>query len=150
MSETKQRRPATFRLDDANVVWIDAEDSGKAARGTIRITPEADPALLPVPIEAPVVPRKAFGWGTLFWTGIAGMVLLGLGLGVTQLIEELFARSESLGVIGVAFSLAAALALIVITARETAALLRLAAIEKLHARAASVLVSDDHAESRAI
>jgi putative membrane protein len=151
MSEpTKQRRPATFRLDDANVVVIDADDAGKAVRGNIRITPEADPAQLPVPIEAPAIPRKAFGWGTLFWTGIAGMVLLGLGLGVTQLIEELFARSESLGVIGAAFTLTAALALIVITARETAALLRLATIEKLHARAASVLVSDDHTESRAI
>jgi putative membrane protein len=151
MSEhSKQRRPATFRLDDAKVVVIDADDAGKAARGTIRITPEADPAQLPVPIEPPVVRRKAFGWGTLFWTGIAGMVVLGLGLGVTQLIEELFARSESLGVIGVAFSLATALALIVITAREAAALWRLAAIEKLHARAASVLLNDDRAESRAI
>jgi putative membrane protein len=151
MSEhSKQRRPATFRLDDAKVVVIDADDTGKAARGTIRITPEADPAQLPVPIEAPAIPRRGFGWGTLFWAGIAGMVVLGVGLGVTQLIEDLFARSESLGVIGAAFSLAAALALIVITTRETAALLRLAAIEKLHARAASVLVSDDHAESRAI
>src|SRR5258708_6983263 len=75
---------------------------------------------------------------------------LGLGLGVTHLIEDLFARSESLGILGVAFTAAAALALGVVTLRELTALVRLATIEKLHARATSVLLSDDRAESRAI
>jgi len=116
----------------------------------VQITPEHDPAQLPVPIEPPSVPRRAFGWGTLFWTGIAGMVLLGLGLGVTHLIEDLFARSESLGVIGIFFTAAAAFALGVITLRELTALVRLATIEKLHARAAGALISDDRDESRAI
>ena len=147
---SKSRRPATFRLDDPAVTVIDAEDSGKAPRGGIQITPEPDATQLPVPIEAPAVPRRAFGWGTLFWSGVAGLVLLGLGLGVTHFIEDLFARSESLGVLGIAFTAAAASALGVITLRELAALVRLATIEKLHARAASVLLSDDRDESRAI
>ena len=147
---SKSRRPATFRLDDPAVTVIDAEDAGKAPRGGIQITPEPDAAQLPVPIEAPAVPRRAFGWGTLFWSGVAGLVLLGLGLGVTHFIEDLFARSESLGVLGIAFTAAAASALGVITLRELAALVRLATIEKLHARAASVLLSDDRDESRAI
>jgi putative membrane protein len=146
----KQRRPATFRLDDPSVVVMDTDDAGKPARGTVQITPEHDPAQLPVPIEPPAVPRRAFGWGTLFWTGVAGMVLLGLGLGVTHLIEDLFARSESLGIIGIFFTAVAAFALGVITLRELTALVRLATIEKLHARAASVLISDDRDESRAI
>jgi putative membrane protein len=145
----KQRRPATFRLDDPSVVVMDTDDAGKPARGTVQITPEPDPQL-PVPIEPPSVPRRAFGWGTLFWTGVAGMVLLGLGLGVTHLIEDLFARSESLGFIGIFFTAAAAFALGVITLRELTALVRLATIEKLHARAAGVLISDDRDESRAI
>src|SRR3974390_1593018 len=102
----KQRRPATFRLDDPSVVVMDTDDAGKPARGTVQIMPEHDPAQLPVPIEAPPVSRRAFGWGTLFWTGVAGMVLLGLGLGVAHLIEDLFARSESLGIIGIAFTAA--------------------------------------------
>jgi putative membrane protein len=86
----------------------------------------------------------------LFWTAVAGLVLLGLGLGVTQLIENLFARSESLGFLGLAFAFVAALALAAVTAREAFGLIRLASIEKLHARAASVLLSDDRAESRSI
>jgi len=146
----KPRRPATFRLDDPGVVVIDAEETGKPARGTVHITPEHEPAQLPVPMEAPAVPRRGFGWGTMFWSGVAGMVVLGLGLGVTHLIEDLFARSESLGILGIGFVAAAALALGVVTLRELRALVRLATIEKLHARAASVLLSDDRAESRAI
>ena len=86
----------------------------------------------------------------MFWTAVAGLVLLGLGLGITHLIEDLFARSESLGFLGLAFACCAALALVVVIARETFGLARLATIEKLHRRAAAVLVSDDRGESRAI
>jgi putative membrane protein len=146
----KPRRPATFRLDDPGVVVIDAEQAGRAARGTVQITPDHEPSQLPIPIEPPAVPRRGFGWGTLFWSGIAGMVVLGLGLGVTHLIEDLFARSESLGILGIGFTAVAALALGAVTLRELTALVRLAAIEKLHARAAGVLLSDDRDESRAI
>ena len=146
----KHRRPATFRLDDSSVVVVDAEDATRPARGIVQITPETDPAQLPVPIEAPAVPRRGFGWGAMFWGGIAGLVLLGVGLGVTQLIEDLFARSESLGILGLASAFAATLALAVVASRELLALARLAAIEKLHERAAAVIVSDDHDESRAV
>jgi putative membrane protein len=151
MSERdKHRRPQTFRLDDANVVVVDADDAARPARGSVQIVPEAEPAQLPVPVEAPALPRRAFGWGTLFWAGVAGMVLLGFGVGVTQFIENLFARNETLGILGLAFTIAAALALAVVTAREGLALARLAAIEKLHQRAASVIASDDRDESRAV
>ena len=107
MSEkTPHRRPATFRLDDPGVVVMDHEDSSRPARGTVRVTPEADSALLPVALDAPQLPaRRGFRWGTLFWTATAGLVLLGLGLGVVNLIEELFARSESLGFLECAFDL---------------------------------------------
>ncbi|WP_213739184.1 TIGR01620 family protein [Bradyrhizobium sp. dw_411] len=152
MSERPQhRRPATFKLDDPGVVVMDPDDTSRPSRGTIHVTPEADPALLPVPIEAPLLPaRRGFRWGTLFWSATAGLVLLGTGLSVTHLIEDLFARSESLGILGLGFAFIAALALLVVIARETLGLMRLAAIEKLHQRAAAVLLSDDRPESRAI
>ena len=151
MSErSRPRQPQTFRLDDPGVVVIDADDPARSTRGTVQITPEVEPAALPVPIGAPMPERRGFHWGVLFWTAVAGLVLLGLGLGVTQLIENLFARSESLGFLGLAFAFVAALALAAISAREAIGLIRLASIEKLHARAASVLLSDDRAESRSI
>jgi putative membrane protein len=152
MSERPQhRRPATFKLDDPGVVVIDPDDASRPARGTIQITPETDPALLPVLVEAPTLPaQRGFRWGTVFWGALGGLTILGAGLGVTRLIEDLFARSESLGVLGLAFALIAALAFVVVVTREAVGLIRLATIEKLHLRATEVLASDDRAESRAV
>src|SRR5450631_406276 len=145
------RRPATFKLDDPGVVVMDPDDASRPSRGTVQITPEADPALLLVPLDSPLLPaRRGFRWGALFWGALGGLLLLGAGLGVTQLIEDLFARSEGLGLLGLAFAIAAALALSVVVAREALGLARLATIEKLHLRAAAVLASDDRAESRGI
>jgi putative membrane protein len=146
------RKPATFRLDDPGVVVIDADDKSRPSRGTVQVTPEADhPAWLPVPVERPIAPaRRGLRWGAVFWSGIAGLGLLGAGLGVTQLIEDLFARSEGLGWLGLAFAGAAALALAVVVVREIFGLVRLATIEKLHLRAAAVLLSDDRRESREV
>jgi putative membrane protein len=146
------RKPATFKLDDPRVVVMDPdEDSGRPSRGTVRITPEADPALLPVPIGEPLLPaRKGFHWGTLFWMALGGLVLLGLGLSVTHLVEDLFARSEGLGFLGLVLAFLVVLALVVIVAREAFGLARLATIEKLHQRALATLQNDDRAESRTI
>jgi putative membrane protein len=152
MTERSTRRPATFRLDDPHVTVMEPDDdAGRLARGAIRITPEADPLSMPVVIEPPLLPvRSGFRWGTLFWSALGGLVLMGLGLGVTHLVEDLFARSEGLGYLGVTFAALAALALVVIITREAMSLMRLATIEKLHARALAVLASDDRTESRAI
>jgi putative membrane protein len=152
MSERSQhRRPATFKLDDPGVVVMDPDDASRPARGTIQITPETDPALLPVLVEAPTLPaQRGFRWGTVFWSALGGLTMLGVGLGVTRLIEDLFARSESLGVLGLAFALIAGLAFVVVVTREAVGLIRLATIEKLHLRATEVLANDDRAESRAV
>ena len=145
------RKPATFKLDDPGVIVMEPDDASRPARGTVHVTPESDPALLPVPVEAEVLPaQRGFRWGTLFWTAVGGLTLLGLGLGVTQLIEDLFTRSDGLGFLGLAFAFAAALAFVVVVTREAFGLIRLATIEKLHLRAAAVLASDDRAESRAV
>src|SRR5581483_8637051 len=76
--------------------------------------------------------------------------LLAAALGVTQLIENLFARSDSLGVLGLALTSIAIVSFLVIGAREAAGLMRLGAIEQLHARATEVIASDDRNQSRAI
>ncbi|WFU57576.1 TIGR01620 family protein [Bradyrhizobium pachyrhizi] len=149
--KTPPRRPATFKLDDPGVVVMDPDDGGRLTRGAIQIVPEAEPAQLPVPLDTPLVPaRRGFRWGTLFWSAVAGLVVLGTGLGVINLVEDLFARNEGLGFLGLALAVIAAVALAVVTTRELVGLARLATIEKLHLRAAEVLISDDRAASRAI
>jgi putative membrane protein len=146
------RRPATFKLDDPHVVVVDPDDeTGRLARGSIRITPEADPATLPVPIEEPPVPaRKGFRWGTLFWTSLGGLVVLGTGLGIVSLIDDLFARSEGLGFLGLALTVLLVLASLVIAAREIAGLARLASIEDLHRRALGAIAADDRSQADAV
>jgi putative membrane protein len=144
------RRPAIFRLDDPGVVVVDADEAGHGGRGTVRVTPEPEQVQLPVPIEQPIIVRRRFRWGTLFWASTSGLVLLGAGLGVANLVQDLFARNEGLGFVGLALALTAALALAVVVGREVFGLARLAAIEKLHQRATEVLLSDDRAASRAV
>src|SRR6185369_4487219 len=119
------RRPATFKLDDPGVIVMDPDDSSRPARGTVQITPEADPAQLPVPVDTPLVPvRRGFRWGTLFWSAVAGLVVLGTGLGVINLVEDLFAHNEGLGVLGLGLAVIAAVALAVVTTRELVGLAR--------------------------
>lgn len=143
------RKPAAFKLDDPRVILMDAEDdAARSPRGKVLITPESDPAQLPVPIAEPAIPaRKGFGWGGVFWSALGGLVVLGLGLGISNLVEDLFNRSASLGYIGLVFAVLAVVALIVIIAREALSLARLETIEKLHARANAVLASDDRKDA---
>jgi putative membrane protein len=152
MSERpRNRKPATFKLGDASVIVTDPNDESRPSRGTVHITPESDASQLPVAIEPAIVPAAPrFRWGTLFWGALGGLVLLAAGLGVTQLIEDLFARGTALGVLGSALTFAATLSFLVIAAREAASLMRLGAIEDLHRRAASVIASDDRNQSRAV
>ena len=43
-------------------------------------------------------------WGTLFWSAMSGLVVMALGLAITNLIEDLAARSPWLGAIGLALA----------------------------------------------
>ena len=146
------RKPAAFKLDDPRVRVMDVDDkTAKPSRGKIQIMQEFDAAQLPVPVEEPVIPaRRGFGWATLLWIALAGLVLMGLGLGIANLVTDLFNRSQSLGYIGLVFAAVAVLALLVIILREVLSLARLETIEKLHERANAVLISDDRKESDAV
>jgi putative membrane protein len=144
-----QRRPEAFRLDDPHVVLMD-DEKARAARGTVRVVPEPESFDLPVPVAPALPARRKLPWGTLFWSALGGLVVLGLGLATARLIEDLYARTEWLGTLGAALAALALLALVVIGAKEIVALLRLASLEKLRARAEATLLSDDRDEARRI
>lgn len=151
-ADNERRRPAAFRLDDPGVVvsTSPAENGPLSSPKSVRVQPEADAFAAPVPVDALPPARKSFRWAALFWSALAGLVSLAAGLAVTRMIEDLFARSETLGIAGAVLAGLAAFALLIIVGRELYALFRLAAIEKLHARAAAVLVSDNRDEGRAV
>jgi putative membrane protein len=141
------RRPAAFRLDDPNVV-VTAE-AGRAARGTVRVMVEPEPSL-PVVAEPDPVPRRGFAWSTLFWSALGGLTALGIGVGVTGLIEDLFARNEALGWLGAGGAAGGGRAVGGIVLREAWGLWRLAGIEKLRQRGVETLASDDRTTGRAV
>jgi putative membrane protein len=141
------RRPAAFRLDDPNVV-VTAE-AGRAAHGTVRVMVEPEPSL-PVVAEPDPVPRRGFAWSMLFWSALGGLTALGIGMGVTRLIEDLFGLNEALGWLGTTLAAIAGLAFVAIVLREAWGLWRLAGIEKLRQRGAETLASDDRTAGRAV
>ncbi|HEY3640603.1 MAG TPA: TIGR01620 family protein [Xanthobacteraceae bacterium] len=141
------RRPAAFRLDDPNVV-VTAE-AGRAARGTVQVMVEPEPSL-PVVAEPDPVPRRGFAWSMLFWSALGGLTALGIGMGVTRLIEDLFGLNEALGWLGTTLAAIAGLAFVAIVLREAWGLWRLAGIEKLRQRGAETLASDDRTAGRAV
>ncbi len=130
MSETRGRRPEIFRLEEAGLTVAPPE-----------LPPEPDlPEALPPPS-----PRRRFGFslGTLFWTGLGGLVSLGTGLAVSKLIEDLFARADWLGSVGLAFAAVFGVAVIGIVGREALGLARLSSLDALRDRAADALATDD-------
>jgi putative membrane protein len=149
MSERQSRKPAAFDLNAPGVVVTEIDAPSAERRiGNIVVTPEPDSAAVPVPVEIPIpVRRRRWRWGALFWSATGGLVLLGIGLAVTRLIEDLFSRAQWLGSFGFALAAIAGIALVAIIIRETLGLARLATIETLRRRADAVLMSDDRAEA---
>jgi putative membrane protein len=148
-----QRRPAAFRLDDPHVVLTSPDEPGsrgRSGRGTVLITPEPEGAALPVPLEPPRRRRRGLPWGTLLWSALGGLVTLGLGLAVARLIEDLFARSDSLGYLALALAVLAAAALAALVGREIAGLARLNAVERLRERAQAAIAADDRESAQAV
>jgi len=152
---TDHRKPAAFRLDDPHVVVAprdrdDAEPQARARRAKVLVTPAPETPSLPAVVPPAVRPRRRFPWGTVFWSALGSLTLLGLGLAVTNLVEDLAARSTLLGSIGLALAILAALALVAVAAREAFGLARLAAVEKLRGRAEDVIAADDREGARAV
>jgi len=146
MTTKHSRRPAAYAVDDPHVVVAEAEPEEDF--GTIPLASTPDNRNLPAVVA--MEPRRRLRWGTILWSALGGLVILAIGLGISQLIEELFARSVALGWTGVAFAAAAAVALLAIVTREVRGLLRLSEIESIHDRAAAAIASDKRTDGVAV
>ncbi len=156
MTETRAARPRAFRLDGAEAALIAPE---ARQRPVIEPQPDAfaaDGAAQLPPGEAAVeaaqrrgmIAKKAFTWGGLFWSAAGALASLALGMWVTSLIEGFFARSPALGWTGAALLALAALALMVLLAREINSLLRQRRIAKMHMDFAAARAADDRDTAR--
>jgi putative membrane protein len=141
----KPLKPAALRVDDPRVAL--APEEPVFTREELREL-ETDAENLPAVAES-APPRRHF-WGKLFWSAAGGLVSLGLGLAVANLIQSMFAVAPWLGWLASALAALAVLALFVIAARELWSVFRLAKIEHIQKRAAEVLASDDRTEGKAV
>jgi putative membrane protein len=140
-----QRRPTAFAANDPKVII--AEPDIDADLLQVAATEATLPAKLP---DATAPPRRRWRWGTLFWSALGGLATLALGLAVTRLVDDLFARSLALGWLGLSLAIVAALSSVVIVIREIRGLLRLSTIEEVRDDAAATLISDNRDDGLAV
>jgi putative membrane protein len=152
-------RPRAFRLDDGGVAY----DRQPAAAPRAEVRPETAPIperTGPDPlgegereIEAAQSVGVARRWrpslATLVWTGLGGLVSLGLALWIDNLVEGLWAKAIALGWVGLVFVALLLIGVVGVAAREVAALGRQRRIAELHADLARAHAADDRDLARA-
>ena len=104
-----------------------------------------------VRIQQPELKRRGIKWTGVFVTALGILVSMSVGLGVTQMIDALFAHSRVLGWIGAGFLALAGLAALIIVLREVFGLVRLKRLVQLHDDAnRAMVIKDRQAAARTI
>ncbi|MCV0396661.1 MAG: TIGR01620 family protein [Rhizobiaceae bacterium] len=155
------RKPMAFRIEPERPAQAEAKPRAERARKPLaapaaqaRVEPdpvdvfdaETIEALAPPPPAVPV--RRRSGWGTVLAGALGLLLSLAVGLWTDRLIRDLFDRADWLGWFAVGLAGAAALALVVILAREALALARLASVARMQQRAAAVAATGDAKAAR--
>ena len=146
----KHRPPAVFRLDQDHLIVDSVTKTRVSSERQAQIKSEPEFEALAITVDDSArSSRRGVRWAILFWCALGGLLLLAIGVAVNDLLTDLLARNQELGWLGLAFATLAMVSLLVIAARETAGLMRLAKVEKLRQRAAEMIVSDNRIEGRA-
>ena len=159
-----RRRPRAVRLTPEPVASPD--DAGPSRRDRPQATVASAVEMLPDPfvIEAlelepeeravelaqrrGIFRRTMFSWAGLFWSALGGLASLAVSLWITRLVDDAFARSTTLGVLGLVLAGLAVLALLVMGGREFVAVGRQRHIARLHSDFARAHAEDDRAAAR--
>ncbi len=147
MTAARPARPRAFRLDDGGAVIEDQPDA--YALEAERAEPHGD-AIVQQAQRRGIAARTLLSASGLFWSAAFGLALLALGAWFTQLVEGLFARTPALGWLGLALLVVAALALLVMLAREVRGVLRQRRIATLHGSIARAREADDREAARSL
>jgi putative membrane protein len=143
---TKTRKPETFKLDDPELIF--AEPDATVADLLVEPPTASGEIVEAATVTAP--PPKGSPLAKLFWSSLGGLIALGFGLGVTHLIEDLFARNLWLGYVGLGLAGIFAFVVLVLFIREFFALRRLGKIDGLRARAEEAIAQDDRTLARSV
>ncbi len=137
-AETPRRKPQSF--DTEIVLTPDEED------------PFLNPALTASDAEAAIAAprRRRFSFGKVALSAFGILVSLAFGLWTDELIRNLFSRADWLGYTALTVLAIGILAVLAIVVRETAGMMRLAAVQTIKAEADAAVVETRPARAKAL
>ncbi|QRM31057.1 YcjF family protein [Microvirga sp. VF16] len=134
------RQPRAYRLDDPNVT-----------AGAVQVTEEPFDAVEAADgVMVPMGEKRRAPWLAILLSALSGLLLLGLGLAVENLIVDLYAIAPWLGWVALALAVLAVLAFLAIVGREAAGIWREQKIEHLREAAVDALAVKDHKAAKGI
>lgn len=134
------RQPRAYRLDDPNVT-----------AGAVQVTEEPFDAIEAADgVVVPMGEKRRAPWLAILISALSGLLLMGLGLAVENLIVDLFAVAPWLGWVALGLAILAVLAFLAIIGREAAGIWREQKIESLREAAIDALAVKDHKAAKGI
>jgi putative membrane protein len=134
------RQPRAYRLDDPSVT-----------AGAVQVTEEPFDAIEAADgIVVPMGEKRRAPWLAILLSALSGLLLLGLGLAVENLIVDLYAIAPGLGWVALGLAILAVLAFLAIVGREVAGIWREQKIENLREAAIDALAVKDHKAAKGI
>jgi putative membrane protein len=153
------RRPAAFSLEperetEPRAKTVQASRKPQSFQADIILTPdEEDPFLNPhigLPAPLPPSPRRPFSFAKIAFGAFSALLSLAFGLWIDDLIRNLFTRADWLGYTALAVLAVGILAVLAIVVRETAGLMRLAAVQTIKTEAEAAFLETRPARARAL
>ncbi|HEX2556662.1 MAG TPA: TIGR01620 family protein [Microvirga sp.] len=143
------RKPRAFRLDDPDVAQVQPGAPQPSAPVVVVDEPfeaieAADGALVPMP------ERRGAPWLGILVSAVSGLILLGLGLALENLVVSLFTVAPWLGWVALALAVLALVAFVALVGREAIGFWREQRIERLREAAADALAVKDHAAAKRV
>lgn len=160
MTSEPKLRPRAFRLDESNSGLDATPAEAPRASVVIEATPDpyeaeaeaaaafAEEAAVEAAQKKGMIGGGVWSWAGLFGAALGGLVSLWLGLQLEMLLEALFARSTTFGVIGLGLVGVVVTAVVVLATREIVSVLRQRQVAGLHIGLAQAREADDFKEAR--
>ncbi len=151
------RKPAVFRLDPGPTDAPDAQPPRERTSGRAVVVAESEDAFAPPPApETAELDAKSRGprglslLAKLFWSALAGLLSMAVGLWFWRLIDDLFRANAFAGWLGLGLLALAGGALTALIVREALGLMRLSAVADLRAKAEAAAAADDGPAAKAL
>ena len=130
---TKPRKPASFRLEEIEVVDTPLPPPAVAT----------DMAQLPATVRGLPALERGWRWGSLLFAAVGGLVVLASVVWLHDLVREMVVRQDWIGWTTIGLLGLAVLALLMIILREAAGLARLGRLGRLRHEADAAALEGD-------